>query len=64
MTQRLIFAGSFIFAISFQYILDSQSFLQYDSPDFWTELAVGWFGYWGVALLLVWGLAGQGKSLK
>lgn len=60
-TQRLIFAGSFVFATLFQYLLDSPSFLRYESVDFWTELAVGWFGYWGVALLIVWGISGYRK---
>ena len=61
MTQRLIFIGSFAFAILFQVLIDSKSFLQYDSVDFWTEFSVGWFGYWGFTLIIVWGISNYKK---
>jgi hypothetical protein len=62
MTQRLIFVGSFAFAILFQVLIDSKSFLQYDSVDFWTELSVAWFGYWGITLIVVWGISNYRSS--
>jgi hypothetical protein len=53
-TQRLIFVGSFTFAILVQYLLSPQLFGQFDSVDFWTEIFVIWVGYWALAILIIW----------
>lgn len=56
--KRLILVLSIVFALLISYLADNREFLDFDDPDFYKPLIIGWIIYWPIVLIILWVIEG------